>query len=60
MPAIIETTMGQLILDFENIQFTLDTGQLVEYETIKRVCQEYWAELKARTERERARRGYQT
>ncbi len=35
MPVIIETTMGLLILDFQRIQFALDTGEPVEYETIR-------------------------
>lgn len=55
MPVKIETTMGQLILDFESIRFALDTGQEVEYETIEKVCEEYWAEWKAKSDQ--ARRG---
>lgn len=55
MPVTIETTMGQLILDFQSVRFTLDTGQTVEYETIEKVCKEYWIELRAKTEQ--ARRG---
>lgn len=27
MPINIETTMGQMILDFQSIRFALDTGQ---------------------------------
>ncbi|HTY87356.1 MAG TPA: hypothetical protein VMB80_07820 [Candidatus Acidoferrum sp.] len=55
MPVTIETTLGKLILDFERVQFALDTGQPVEYETIRIVCDEYWAEWQAKAEQ--ARRG---
>jgi hypothetical protein len=44
MPVTIGTTMGLLILDFESIQFALDTGQLVDYETIDKTSKEYWTE----------------
>jgi hypothetical protein len=46
MPAMIETTMGRLILDFQRITFALDTGQAIEYEAIVKVGEEYWAEWK--------------
>ena len=55
MPVTIETTMGQMILDFESIRFALDTGQSVDYETIEKVCREYWAEWQAKADQ--ARRG---
>ena len=55
MPVTIETTMGQLILDFQSIRFTLDTGQEIEYGAIERVCEEYWTEWSAKAEQ--ARRG---
>ncbi len=55
MPVKIETTMGQLILDFESIRFAMDTGQEVEYETIEKVCEEYWTAWEAKSEQ--ARRG---
>ncbi len=44
MPVTVETTMGQLILDFESIRFALDTGEITDYSTIERVCDEYWTE----------------
>lgn len=53
MPVKIETTMGYLILDFQSIQFALDTGQEIEYETIDRMCKEYWAQWEATAERRR-------
>jgi hypothetical protein len=46
MPAMIETTMGRLILDFQRITFALDIGQAIEYEAIVKVGEEYWAEWK--------------
>ncbi len=48
MPVSIETTMGQLILDFERIRFAMDTGQEITYETIEKVCDEYWTEWQAK------------
>jgi hypothetical protein len=53
MPVRIETTMGQLILDFQSIRFALDTGQEIAYETIEKVCDEYWTEWKAKAEQGR-------
>jgi hypothetical protein len=50
MPVTVETTMGQMILDFQSIRFTLDTGQDTDYKTIERVCDEYWTEWKAKSE----------
>ena len=55
MPVTIETTMGQLILDFQSIQFALDTGQSIDYETVKKVCEDFWTEWQAKAEQ--ARRG---
>ena len=55
MPLTIETTMGQLILDFQSIRFALDTGQPIEYESIEKVCEEFWTEWQAKAEQ--ARRG---
>jgi len=50
MPVIVETTMGQLILSFQDIRFTLDTGQELSYEIIAGVCDEYWTEWKDKSE----------
>jgi hypothetical protein len=55
MPVTIDTTLGQLILDFESIRFALDTGQDTDCKTIERVCHEYWTEWEAKAEQ--ARRG---
>src|ERR1035437_1177006 len=53
MPVTIETTLGQLILDFQSIRFALDTGQPIEYATIQKVCEEYWTEWQVKAERAR-------
>ena len=55
MPIRIETTMGYLILNFEAIEFSMDTGQKIKYESIEKVCEEYWTEWNAKAEK--ARRG---
>ena len=55
MPVTVQTSMGQLILDFQSIRFALDTGQDTDYKTIERVCHEYWADWEAKAEQ--ARRG---
>jgi len=49
MPVTIETTLGQLILNFETIEFTLDTGEGIEFEAIEKVCDSYWTEWKEKT-----------
>ena len=50
MPVTIETTMGNLVLDFQSIRFTLDTGQKTDFETIEKVCHEYWDEWTRKAE----------
>ena len=50
MPVIIATTLGELILDFDSIRFALDTGEATDYETISKVCDEYWTEWQAKSE----------
>ena len=55
MPITIETTMGNLVLDFESIRFAMDTGQPTAYETIEKVCEEYWTEWKLKVEQSRAK-----
>ena len=49
MPVTIDTTMGQVILDFQSIRFGLDTGQDTDYMTIEKVCDEYWSEWEAKS-----------
>ena len=51
MPVKIQTTLGQLILDFESIRIALDTGQAIEYEAIEKVCDEYLSEWQEKAKR---------
>ena len=53
MPVTIETTMGNLVLDFESIRFRLDTGKPVTYQEIRKVCEDYWTEWKRKYEQAR-------
>jgi hypothetical protein len=48
MPVTVETTGGQLLADFDDVQIALDTGQPVEYDAIEKVCHEYWDEWSAK------------
>ncbi len=48
MPVTIETTMGQLVLNFKEINFSLDTGQPIEFSEIETQCEEYWKEWEKR------------
>jgi hypothetical protein len=47
MPVKIATTMGYLVLDFDDIEITLDTGRIVPYEEVLQASTEYWAEWSA-------------
>lgn len=51
MPVTVETTTGRLILDFNSIDFALDTGQEIQYGVIAKVCEEYWTEWEAKSAR---------
>jgi len=48
MPVKIATTMGYLVLDFDDIEIALDTGRVVPYEEVLQACTEYWDEWSAR------------
>jgi hypothetical protein len=48
MPITVDTTTGQLLADYDDVQLALDTGQAVAYEAMERVCQEYWDEWSAK------------
>jgi hypothetical protein len=48
MPVTVETTAGQLLADFDAVQFALDTGQPVGYDAIEKACHEYWDEGSAK------------
>lgn len=47
LPVKIATTQGFLILDFDSLEIALDTGSVVSYEDVLRVCSEYWDEWEA-------------
>src|SRR5947209_16962422 len=49
MPAMIQLAEGKLMLDFHSLDITLDSGQSVTYEQVRRVAQDYWDEFAART-----------
>jgi hypothetical protein len=49
MPAMIQLAEGKLMLDFDSLDITLDSGQSVGYEEVRRVAQDYWDEFAART-----------
>jgi hypothetical protein len=49
MPAMIQLREGKLMLDFDSLDITLDSGQSVTYEEVRRVAQDYWDEFAART-----------
>ena len=48
MPAMIQLAEGKLMLDFDSLEISLDSGQRVEYEEVRQFAQEYWDELAAR------------
>jgi hypothetical protein len=48
MPITIDTTMGQLTMDFQRLSVALDTGQPIAYEAIEKVFDEYWTEWEAK------------
>ena len=44
MPATIQLAEGTLLLDFDSLEITLDTGQPISPEEVYRACSEYWDE----------------
>ena len=49
MPAMIQLAEGKLMLDFDSLDISLDSGQPIAYEEVRRVAQDYWDEFAART-----------
>jgi hypothetical protein len=45
MPVRIATAEGFLVLDFDSLHISLDTGQPISYEQLDRVSEEYWDEF---------------
>jgi len=48
MPVRVVTNQGFLTLDFNRLEIRLDTGQVVDYETVDAACDQYWDEWSAR------------
>lgn len=48
MPVKIATTLGYLVLDFDDIEIALDTGRLVPYDEVLQAATKYWDEWSAR------------
>jgi hypothetical protein len=48
-PLTIQLTAGTLMLDFDSLDISLDSGQSVTYEEVRRVAQDYWDEFATRT-----------
>ena len=51
MPVTVATTAGELLADFDGLQIALDSGDIVSYETVDRVAEEYWDEWAARNKK---------
>lgn len=47
MPVKVATTAGYIVLDFDEIEITLDTGRFVSYEEVLQAATEYWEEWSA-------------
>jgi len=50
MPATIQLAEGTLMLDFDSLEISLDTGQPISAEEVYRVYEEYWDEWSKRTQ----------
>jgi hypothetical protein len=48
MPAMIQLAQGKLMLDFDSLEISLDSGQPVTYEEVFHVAQKYWDEFATR------------
>ena len=44
MPVVINTTMGQLTLDFERVELALDTGSTISFQALDQAAVAYWNE----------------
>jgi hypothetical protein len=51
IPVVIDTTLGQLVLSFDQISFELDSGQAVAFEAIAKAAEGYWQEFENRGSR---------
>jgi hypothetical protein len=48
MPVKVATPEGFLVLDFESVDISLDSGEPISYEQLDRVSEEYWGEFSGR------------
>jgi hypothetical protein len=48
MPVAVQLTAGTLMLDFDSLEISLDTGQAISYEDVWRAAEDYWTEFGAR------------
>jgi hypothetical protein len=49
MPATIQLVEGTLMLDFDSLEISLDTGQPISPEEVYRTYEEYWDEWSKKT-----------
>ena len=47
-PLTVHTTLGELILSFETLELSLDSGSRVTYESVVTAAKEYWDEFERR------------
>jgi hypothetical protein len=50
MPVMIQVTAGKLMLDFNSLEISLDSGQPITYEEIVRAARDYWDEWSKRSQ----------
>jgi hypothetical protein len=50
MPATIQLAEGTLLLDFDSLEISLDTGQPISPEEVYRAYSDYWDEWSKKTE----------
>jgi len=50
MPATIQLAQGTLMLDFDSLEKSLDTGQPISAEEVYRAYEDYWAEWLKRSQ----------
>lgn len=48
LPVTVATTLGELVLSFREVKYTLDTGEAVAVADIAATAEAYWSEFAAR------------
>jgi hypothetical protein len=56
MPVEVLMTKARLILDFQSIQFALDSGEKIEFDIIAKAREDYWRDRRTRPEAEATRK----